>query len=116
MSRARKARARDRRTAASPPAPAPARSREPETVVHESRLRAPRRRAHRAKAALGVGGALVFGAAMLLARASYGGHPKRPPHPLAAPPSFVEVVRRNLLQAGIVAPAQAPPEAATSVS
>jgi hypothetical protein len=59
---------------------------------------------------------LVFGAAMLFARASYAGHPKRPPRPLAAPPRFVHVVRENLLQAGIVAPAQAPPGAATSVS
>jgi hypothetical protein len=59
---------------------------------------------------------LVFGAAMLFARTSYAGHPKHPPRPLAAPPRFVKVVRENLLQAGIVAPAEAPADAATSVS
>jgi hypothetical protein len=82
----------------------------------ESRLAAARRRAALAKVAFGVGGTVVFGVAMLFARASYAGHPKRPVHPLAAPPHFVSVVRANLLQAGIVAPAQAPTEAATSVS
>jgi hypothetical protein len=47
---------------------------------------------------------------------SYAGHSKRPLHALAAPAGFVRIVRRNLLQAGIVAPAQAPPGASTSVS
>jgi hypothetical protein len=80
------------------------------------RLRAARRRATVAKATLGGGGALAFGVALLFARATYAGHPKQLPRPLAAPTRFVRVVRRNLLQAGIVAPAQAPPDAATSVS
>jgi hypothetical protein len=82
----------------------------------ESRHAPARRRAALAKVALGAAGSVVFGAAMLFARASYAGHPKRPVRPLAAPPRFVSVVRANLLQAGIVAPAQAPPEAATAVS
>jgi hypothetical protein len=81
-----------------------------------SRLAAVRRRARVAKIVLGAGGSVVFGVAMLFARGSYAGHPKRPVHPLSAPPRFVSVVRANLLQAGIVAPAEAPPEATTSGS
>jgi hypothetical protein len=84
--------------------------------VRNSRLLAARRRARAAKLALGSGGAVVFGLAMLFARASHAGHPKRPVHPLSAPPRFVSVVRANLLQAGIVAPAEAPPDATTSGS
>jgi hypothetical protein len=51
-----------------------------------------------------------------LSRVSYARHVKKPLRPLAAPPRYVEIVRRNLLEAGIVAPAQAPPGAATSSS
>jgi hypothetical protein len=53
---------------------------------------------------------------MVFARHSYAGHQKQPATALAAPPRFVSVVRRNLLQAGVVAPAQAPPGAATAAS
>ena len=74
------------------------------------------RRARVAKSALAVLGACVLGSAMAFARHSYAGHPKEPTTPLAAPARFVSVVRRNLLQAGIVAPAQAPPGAATAAS
>jgi len=80
------------------------------------RLRPARRRATLAKTALVGGSALVFGLAMAFARTAYPGHPKQPTTTLAAPPRFVRIVRRNLLQAGVVAPAQAPPDAATSVS
>ncbi len=61
-------------------------------------------------------GALVFGGAMGFARLSFAGHTKSPTQPLTAPPRFVRIVRHNLLQAGIVAPAQAPAAASTSVS
>jgi hypothetical protein len=117
LRRAKRTRAHERRgaAAASPTAAAATRV-EARTASSDLRLRAAGRRAGAAKAALGAVGALVFGAAMLFARVSYAGHPKRPPRPLAAPPRFVEVVRENLLQAGIVAPAEAPPGAATSVS
>jgi hypothetical protein len=80
------------------------------------RLDLARRRARFAKAVFGTGGAVVFGAAMFFARQSFAGHPKSPAHPLVAPPRFVSIVRKNLLQAGVVAPAQAPPGATTSVS
>ena len=69
-----------------------------------------------AKAVLGTAGALIFGAAMVFARHSYAGHPKRPARALAAPERFVSIVRRDLLQAGVVAPANAPPGATTAVS
>jgi hypothetical protein len=84
--------------------------------VKTLRLAPARRRAAHAKLVLGAGGSVVFGLAMLFARGSYAGHPKRPVRPLTAPPRFVSIVRANLLQAGIVAPAEAPPEATTSGS
>jgi hypothetical protein len=79
-------------------------------------LGAAKRRAHKAKTILAAVGACVFGTAMVFARHSYAGHQKQPATSLAAPPRFVSVVRRNLLQAGVVAPAQAPPGAATAAS
>jgi hypothetical protein len=104
MTRAKKARAR-RRTAA---APLPASPR--------PRIEAASRRASVAKAGV-VGVAIVgFAVTFALSRFSYAGHVKRPLRPLAAPPRYVRIVRRNLLQAGIVAPAQAPPGAASSTS
>jgi hypothetical protein len=113
VSRAKRARAKERRDSAA----APARARRADgPTAGESRIGAAARRAGVAKAALAAGGALLFGAAMLFARVSYAGHPKRPPSPLAAPARFVAVVRENLLQAGIVEPAEAPPDAETSVS
>lgn len=80
------------------------------------RLASARRRAARAKVGVAVVGGLAFAAAIGLSRKSYAGHPKRPARPLAAPGRFVGTVRRDLLQAGIVAPTQASPEAQTSVS
>jgi hypothetical protein len=61
-------------------------------------------------------GAVGFGAWMGLARVTYAGHPKHAVRPLAIPQPMYEVVRRNLLQAGILAPATAPPDATTSTS
>ena len=81
-----------------------------------SRLEPARRRARYAKVTLGVAGTVVFAAAMALARTHYSGHAKQPIRKLAAPPAFVRVVRQSALQAGILAPAEAPPDAATSQS
>jgi hypothetical protein len=75
-----------------------------------------RRRAMQAKLVISGAALVTFGVGIALARASYAGHSKRPLRPLAAPAGFVRIVRQNLLQAGIVAPAQAPPGASTSVS
>ena len=79
-------------------------------------LKAARRRAGVAKGLFGTVAALVFGTAAVFAKQSYPGHPKHPAAPLAAPKQYVDVVRQDMLQAGIVAPAQAPPDASTSVS
>jgi hypothetical protein len=68
------------------------------------------------KGALATAGTLLFGVAMVFARHSYQGHPKQPASALSADPRFVNIVRRDILQAGLVAPAQAPPGAATAVS
>jgi hypothetical protein len=86
------------------------------TPENGSRLAPLRRRAARVKLALVTVALVVFGVGVAATRASYAGHAKRPLRALAAPPGFVKIVRANLLQAGIVAPAQAPPGAATSVS
>ena len=81
-----------------------------------SRFAPVRRRATQAKFAVATAAIVVFGLGVVLTRVSYAGHSKRPLRPLAAPPAFVRIVRQNLLQAGIVAPASAPPGAETSVS
>jgi hypothetical protein len=57
-----------------------------------------------------------FGGWMMLARVTYAGHPKHAARPLAVPQPMYEVVRRNLLQAGVLAPATAPPDATTAAS
>ncbi|MEP6759001.1 MAG: hypothetical protein ABJB55_07400 [Actinomycetota bacterium] len=79
-------------------------------------LRAAHRRAIGAKAGLATLGTLVFGTAMVFAQRSYAGHTKDPATALEAPPQFVRVVKQDLLQAGVVGPAQAPPGAATAPS
>jgi hypothetical protein len=84
--------------------------------VRARELHAARRRARTTKAVVAAGGATIFGVAMLFARESYAGHAKQQTTPLAAPPEFVTIVQQNLLRAGVVAPAQAPPDAATTVS
>jgi hypothetical protein len=90
------------------------RSREPASRAAD--LVSARRRAVVAKGVLATAGACVFAGAMVFARHSYAGHPKQPATALAASPRFVRIVHRNLLQAGVVAPAEAPPGASTAVS
>ena len=80
------------------------------------RLVAGRRRAARAKVAVALGGVVVFGIAVAASRASYASHPKHRALPLSAPSSFVDVVRSDILKAGLVAPPTAPPEAQTATS
>jgi hypothetical protein len=81
-----------------------------------ARTAAAQRRARIAKTWVAALGALGLGAWVGLARATYAGHPKHQVRALAIPQPMYEVVRRNLLQAGIVAPATAPPDATTSTS
>jgi hypothetical protein len=93
-------------------APAPPRVDAPEP----SRLAPVRRRAFVAKLGIGAAAVLGLGASMGLARVTYAGHSKHAIEPLAIPQPLYEVVRQNLLQAGILAPATAPPDASTSTS
>jgi hypothetical protein len=79
-------------------------------------MAAARRRARRAKVALIAAGAAFFALGMSLAQGNAPGHHRRQAQPLAAPKRFQEAVRRDALGAGLLAPAQAPPRATTSVS
>lgn len=117
MSRARKARTGQRRRAATTAAAGSGGS--PAGLAKEKpkrRIEAARRRVAAAKLVVAGVALAGFAAALGCARVSYAGHSKKPLRPLAAPPRYVEIVRQNLLEAGIVAPAQAPPGAATSTS
>jgi hypothetical protein len=87
-----------------------------EREAERSRVQLGRDRAHRAKVVLAVAGAGAFALASVLARVSNAGHGKQALHPLVAPPRFVSVVKENLLEAGLVAPPEAPPGAATGTS
>lgn len=80
------------------------------------RTQVARGRAHRVKVGFGVTAALAFGAAMLFARFSYAGHAKHKASSLSAPSRFLSIVRANQLQAGAIAPPQAPPEVSTATS
>jgi hypothetical protein len=90
-------------------------SRESERV-QQSRHAAAHRRARVAKGALASFAALTFIAGIGLTRAHFPSHQKRRPRALAAPNRFTDAVRRDLLAAGIMAPAEAPADVATSVS
>jgi hypothetical protein len=87
-----------------------------ETALSEQRLGSARRRGRWAKAALAAAATIGFCVWMLLARVTYAGHPKHPVRALSIPQPLYQVVRRNLLQAGIIAPATPPPDATTSTS
>jgi hypothetical protein len=84
--------------------------------VHQSRHAAARRRARLAKGALASLAALTFLGGLGLTRAHVSSRPKHKPQALAAPDRFTSIVRRDLLAAGIMAPAEAPPDVASSVS
>ena len=74
------------------------------------------RRMRVAKVGAGVAAVIGLSASMALARVTYAGHTKHAIKPLAIPQPLYEVVRKNLLAAGILAPATAPPDATTSTS
>jgi hypothetical protein len=80
----------------------------------ESRIGAARHRASLAKATLVGVGAVTFIAAAALSRVAFPGHSKRSITPLSPPGQFVEVVRQNQLESGMLAPAQADPSVATA--
>src|SRR5689334_3920209 len=115
MSRSKRARAKMRRHAAERPEqrPTPAL---PSGEVAASRLAPARRRAQLAKIGVAAVALASAGVSMALARITYAGHAKHPVQDLAIPQPLYRVVRQNLLQAGIMAPATAPPDIATSSS
>ena len=81
-----------------------------------ARIASAHRRARYAKMALGAAGVAFFAAGMSLTHGNVAGHSRRQARPLAAPKRFQKAVRRDALDAGLLAPAQAPPRATTSVS
>ena len=135
MSRSKRARAKDRKRGAmgqiqksvaypakSRPAAESARpvtrSATPPTLpeVAPARLASARRRGRRAKVGIGAAAMISAGASMGFARVTYAGHSKHPVRALSIPQPLYVVVRQNLLQAGILAPATAPPDVTTSTS
>lgn len=106
-------RAKRRRKKQPPPARPPTR---PTPPREPPRFAAVRHRTQLAKLGVVVAVSALFGASVALARATYAGHAKHPSRPLAVPKPFYKVIRENLLQNGILAPAEAPPDAQTSSS
>jgi hypothetical protein len=114
MSRRKRARAKERKRSAAAPTARP--KPEAESRRDESRIASARRRVRTVKLGVGAAAVAVVAGSMGLARVSYAGHAKHAIEPLAIPQPLYQVVRKNLLQAGIVAPATAPPDATTSTS
>jgi hypothetical protein len=116
MSRSKRARAKQRKHVALR-APTASRQSQPPPATHEgSRIEDARRRAAATKVAVGGAALIAAGGSMALARVTYAGHSKHPARPLSIPQPLYRVVRQNLLQGGILAPATAPPDATTSTS
>lgn len=109
MSRSKRARAKERKRVEARPQAHLADG-------ESSRLAPARRRAQLAKLVVAGAAVACVAASMALARVTYAGHAKHPVRPLSIPQPLYRVVRRNLLQAGILAPATAPPDATTSTS
>ena len=79
-----------------------------------TRIGAARRRATVAKVMLVGTGVLAFAASAALARVAYPGHHKKATRALSPPRRFVQIVRENQLESGILAPTQADPSVATA--
>jgi hypothetical protein len=84
--------------------------------VEARRFALVRRRTMAAKLTLALGGAGLFAVGLPLARLHYAGHAKQRARPLDAPQSFRQAVADDLLRAGILAPANAAPDALTALS
>ena len=82
----------------------------------ETRITAARHRATVAKVALAGIGVAAFVASAALARVAYPGHHKKAASALSPPQRFVQIVRQNQLESGILAPTQADPSVATATS
>ena len=77
---------------------------------------ATRARIGRAKGLVAACGVVAFGAVFVLTKASHPSHAKHALTRLEAPDAFVKQLRDDALRGGVVAPPQAPPQAATAVS
>jgi hypothetical protein len=85
-------------------------------AAERTRREAAVRSARTAKFGIGAAAVVSAAAAMGMARVTYAGHQKHATPPLAIPQPLYAVVRQNLLQAGILAPATAPPSVVTATS
>ena len=85
-------------------------------MARSSRIELARDRARRAKTAIGVLTALVFGVAFVGAKVHAPGHAKGEAKSLGAPSSFERAVRRSVAQGGQIAPAVQPPPVSSSTS
>jgi hypothetical protein len=81
-----------------------------------TRLESAWRRVRLARMVFAGGAAVLFGASMALARVHFPGHHKHGVTSLAPPNEFVQVVQRDRLEAGILAPAEAAPGVASAPS
>jgi hypothetical protein len=111
---AKRARAKRHRMAA--PAATSAPQSAATRTTERPRRDAARHRARAAKALIGAVAVVTAAVAMALARVTYAGHAKHATPPLAIPQPLYNVVRQNLLQAGILAPATAPTSIVTGSS
>lgn len=80
------------------------------------RLAPVRRRVALAKAALAIGAAAAFGAAVALAKVHNAGHSKQPLRPLAPSADYAATVHKEVGSPGMIDPPIASPSAATHVS
>jgi len=58
--------------------------------------------------------ALTFTASAALAKVAFPGHAKKPIRALTPPAAFLDTVRQDELESGVLAPAQADPATATA--
>lgn len=80
------------------------------------RVVAARRRAERAKLLLGGAAVALFAVTAGLARVQVPGHRRHALQSLRAPDRFVRSVRESFLDAGLIAPTEAPADAVTGTS
>jgi hypothetical protein len=84
--------------------------------VESSRIAPVRRRVAVAKAALAIGAAAAFGAAIALAKVANAGHSKQPLRPLGPSRDYIATVHKRVGTPGLIDPPEASPSAATHVS
>jgi hypothetical protein len=81
-----------------------------------AKIKQGRGRARFAKVVITTASIFLFATTAVFARNSYAGHHKEPTQSLKPPQEFVNTVRKNQLEAGRLAPIQAPPQPETTAS